>query len=135
MFRVVKYFIYCDYDISKGDDEWDGIVKNQERLQVKWAHVPGNGNKDWDVPPPPNDWVRVLGKESECELKGINIFMREDVICHFYWGKPKGWILHHRIKSETVAAKKECVIVDNANCAPKSIRKFKIGSVLRKIHF
>ena len=55
VFGVVRCFVYCDYDTGKGDDEWDGVVKDQECLEVKWANVPGNGNVDWDVPPPPND--------------------------------------------------------------------------------
>ena len=29
VFGVVRCFIYCDYDTGKGDDEWDGVVKDQ----------------------------------------------------------------------------------------------------------
>ena len=60
----------------------------------------------WDVPPPPNDWVRVIGKANDSELMGINPFTREEVHRHFFWAKPEGWLPYVHVTSEKDAALK-----------------------------
>ena len=39
---------------------------------------------DWDILPPPNNWVRVIRKAADGELSGMNDFMKDEVRHHFY---------------------------------------------------
>ena len=55
IFGVVTYFVYCNYDTTKGYNDWDGVVKNQKRLEVRRSDVPGNRKSDWDISAPPNN--------------------------------------------------------------------------------
>ena len=41
--------------------------------------MPCNGNVDWDIPLPPNNWVRVIGKSGDGKLRGMNDFMKNEV--------------------------------------------------------
>ena len=92
VFGVATYLVYFDYDTDKGDDDWDGIAKNKEHLKVKWVNVPGNSNTDWAILPPLNDWVRVIGKAVDGELRRMNGFTKDEVRKHLSWVKPEEWL-------------------------------------------
>ena len=77
VFGVVTYILYYNYDTYKGDNDWDGGIKNKECLEVRWVGVPVNGNADWGIPPPLKDWVRMIRKAADVELSGMNKFMKD----------------------------------------------------------
>ena len=48
---AVVEFVYLDWDTGNIDENWDGIVRQHERIRVRWLDVGGKSDDDWDVTP------------------------------------------------------------------------------------
>ena len=44
LFGRVRHFTYIDWDTGRKDAEWDGIVRDHERISVDWIEVGGIDN-------------------------------------------------------------------------------------------
>ena len=58
LFGIVRKFVYVKWKIGTCNEEHD-VIKNYERLNIKWASVSGDDTNE-AVPPPCNQWVKVL---------------------------------------------------------------------------
>ena len=92
-FGVVRNFVYVQWNTGLGDKEWDGVIENHERLNIRWAaNIP-----DWDtkvdVPPPTNQWVKVLALKNDPQLDDINEFLIDGINEHFFYSDQEGWLI------------------------------------------
>ena len=84
-------FVYLDWDTGNVDEDWDGIVRDHERIRVRWLDVGGKSDEDWDVTPPATQWVKVIGKKVDDKFEGLNAFLKVEIAKSFYHNKQTGW--------------------------------------------
>ena len=94
LFGVVIVYIYINWETGRADEEWDGVVKNHERLRVQWVKVAGRKHEDWDIVLPSTKWVTVAGKRTDGELIGINPCLKAQLMIFFC--TPQGWLPYLR---------------------------------------
>jgi len=88
---AVVEFVYLDWDTGNIDENWDGIIRQHERIRVRWLDVGGKSDDDWDVTPAITQWVTVIGKKVDGKLDGINAFLKEEIQKSFFHSKKRGW--------------------------------------------
>ena len=97
MLGSVVEFVYVEWDTGMKDDGWNGVVKQHERLNVSWLDVEGVSDEDWGVTPPAPQWVKVVAKKVDSQLKGQNEFLTQEIRNNFFHTKRSGW---NAIKTE-----------------------------------
>ena len=83
MYGVVTEYVYVDWKIYHKGGEWDGTVRDCERLGVKWMEVAGVLSEGWNVEPPFHHTVKVIVKKADKLLKGVNSFVKTKLTSHF----------------------------------------------------
>ena len=92
VYGVVTKYVYVDWKIYHEGGEWDGTVRDCERLGVKWMEVAGVLSEGWNVEPPFHHSVKVIIKKADKLLKGVNSFVKTKLTRHFAHSKDNGWV-------------------------------------------
>ena len=92
VYGVVTGYVYVDWKIYHEAGEWDGTVRDCERLDIIWMEVAGVLSECWDIEPPFHHTVKVIVKKADKHLKGVNNFVRRKLTRLFTHSKDNGWV-------------------------------------------
>ena len=59
-------------------------MRKQEQLCVKWVKVARRKYEDWDIVPSSTKWVNVVEKRAYGELRGMNPFLKAQLVTIFF---------------------------------------------------
>ena len=82
IFGVVVRYLYHKNDRNK----------TCEMLDIEWYPVKEKYN--WVIKPPQNQDVEVVAKFNDSTISDMNIFVRAEILRHFYYISNEGWFLH-----------------------------------------
>ena len=113
LFGIVKYFTYTKWHGPGKEAEWEGYVKNNERLKVSWMAInddttsvryvdstepsPRLPKEDptliflVDIPPVHKESLKLISKCNCSDLSMISEFARNEINEKFRFYTPEGW--------------------------------------------
>lgn len=113
LFGIVKYFTYTKWHGPGREHDWEGYVKNNERLKVSWMSIEDDTTKvryvdstepspvlksedptlifSVDIPPVHKDSLKLISKCNCSDLSMISEFARNEICDKFRFYTPEGW--------------------------------------------
>jgi len=113
LFGIVKYFTYTKWHGPGKEAEWEGYVKNNERLKVSWMAINDDATSvryvdstepsprlpkedptlifSVDIPPVHKESLKLISKCNCSDLSMISEFARKEINEKFRFYTPEGW--------------------------------------------